>query len=297
MGARAECANASGSFALTTSPFFGSGSGANLGANDGLYPTGTVFPASIIESGAGSPSVLAVDSFSIPSIEFPFGFDVFSFTLVDQGAPTDSFQATLDPASGAVNPGLTDPPLQLRVSRTFAGQPAGSGVFDLQLTSGAILVPSCGGVDEFLLSGEPLDPATGALEIVGGLCIEYLDGQELGMDFQLKLAGRLSGSPVDLDQDGVPDDGDNCLGLANPSQRDTNGDGYGNACDADYTNDGVVGAPDFLQLARAMGSTLGTSRYDPDLDMDGDGVIGGPELLFASQSFAKPPGPSAPPCE
>ena len=33
------------------------------------------------------------------------------------------------------------------------------------------------------------------------------------------------------DDDGVPDDGDNCPDLPNPSQGDADGDGQGNACD------------------------------------------------------------------
>jgi hypothetical protein len=35
----------------------------------------------------------------------------------------------------------------------------------------------------------------------------------------------------DVDGDGVPDDEDNCVWLANPDQVDTEGDGWGNACD------------------------------------------------------------------
>src|SRR5215510_7046854 len=42
----------------------------------------------------------------------------------------------------------------------------------------------------------------------------------------------------DGDADGVPDTVDNCVLTPNPAQLDSDHDGYGNACDADYDNGG-----------------------------------------------------------
>jgi hypothetical protein len=100
----------------------------------------------------------------------------------------------------------------------------------------------------------------------------------------------------DQDGDGVGDDADNCLVEANPSQLDTNLDGFGNACDADYTDDALVGAPDFLIFGPAFGSQTGEPAYDEDVDADGDGVIGLAEFLLIGQSFGGPPGPSGLSC-
>ena len=41
---------------------------------------------------------------------------------------------------------------------------------------------------------------------------------------------------VDTDGDGILDDTDNCLDVANADQRDTDGDGFGNRCDTDLNN-------------------------------------------------------------
>ena len=58
------------------------------------------------------------------------------------------------------------------------------------------------------------------------------------------ITGNVVGS-TDTDGDGIADELDNCLNKSNPAQIDTNSDGYGNACDADYNNDGVIGGPEF----------------------------------------------------
>jgi hypothetical protein len=100
----------------------------------------------------------------------------------------------------------------------------------------------------------------------------------------------------DADADGVCDAADDCSEAANPSQLDTDLDGYGNACDADYGNDGVVGGMDFVALGRAFGARLGEPDYSPDLDANGDGVIGGPDYVVLGRLFAGPPGPSGLAC-
>ncbi len=100
---------------------------------------------------------------------------------------------------------------------------------------------------------------------------------------------------LDTDEDTVGDACDNCSEVFNLNQTDSNGDGFGNVCDADYSNDGLVGGPDFLLLIRAFGAMPGDNRYDPDLDRSddpaGDG-IGGPEYIGLASEFGSAPGPS-----
>jgi hypothetical protein len=92
---------------------------------------------------------------------------------------------------------------------------------------------------------------------------------------------------VDADGDGVPDDVDNCLGVFNPDQRDTDGDGFGNRCDADFNNDGVVNFAD-LAIFRARFATS-----NADADLNGDGIVNFADLAIFRALFGRPPGPSA----
>jgi hypothetical protein len=87
-----------------------------------------------------------------------------------------------------------------------------------------------------------------------------------------------------------------CRGARDPRQIDSDLDGYGNACDADYTNDGVVGAPDLVLFQAAFDSRTGDPEYHPAIDADSDGVIGGEDLAIFASRFGAAPGPSGRDC-
>jgi hypothetical protein len=86
----------------------------------------------------------------------------------------------------------------------------------------------------------------------------------------------------DGDKDGIADINDNCTGLANPDQLDTDGDKQGDACDTDDDNDGVLDISDNCPLIANINQTdadndglgdicepLSICITDPDCDDDG----------------------------
>ena len=103
------------------------------------------------------------------------------------------------------------------------------------------------------------------------------------------LVGTGTDPAVDEDADGILDASDNCLGVANPDQRDTNGDGFGNLCDADLNDDCIVNAID-LGIFKLVFFTA-----DPDADFDGNGVVNVLDLAVIKGRFFSAPGPSGQP--
>jgi len=101
---------------------------------------------------------------------------------------------------------------------------------------------------------------------------------------------------ADSDGDGIDDAADNCTAAANASQIDTDQDGFGNACDADLDNDGVVGGTDFNTVVAGFGSVEGDPEFVAAADHDGDGVIAGSDYGFHTSRAGLPVGPSGLAC-
>ncbi len=91
----------------------------------------------------------------------------------------------------------------------------------------------------------------------------------------------------DVDTDGVGDTSDNCISTANASQLDTDGDGFGNLCDADINNDCATNFGDFSLVSEAFLTT------DSNADINGDGIVNFTDIGLFTGLFLSPPGPSA----
>ena len=126
----------------------------------------------------------------------------------------------------------------------------------------------------------------------------------------IKIGNVAVATLSDLDNDGVPDNADNCVladnpgqadgdgdlvgdacdnctAVANTNQRDTDGDGFGNRCDADFNNDNIVDVLD-IPLFR---TAFGTAARDEDLNSDT--IVDVLDVPILRGLFGQPPGPSA----
>jgi hypothetical protein len=104
----------------------------------------------------------------------------------------------------------------------------------------------------------------------------------------LALGFHAGAQAADTDGDGIADDVDNCILVPNADQLDTDHDGYGNACDPDFNNDGVVDQSDY----DALQSKIGVTPVNPLYDLDGNGAVNINDLNRLKSYMGKAPGPS-----
>lgn len=91
---------------------------------------------------------------------------------------------------------------------------------------------------------------------------------------------------TDLDTDRVVDYQDNCSAVANPSQVDADNDGFGNHCDADLDNSGMVNTLDIIAFLNAYGN------QDLVADFNVDGKVSTLDIIMFVNMFLTAPGPS-----
>ncbi len=129
------------------------------------------------------------------------------------------------------------------------------------------VLDGCTGVDPVSLVADaefvPGTPTPHAYDIPGFTAVDYLSPvSDPGF-----FAGYVCAVDQDSDDDGVWDYEDNCPLTDNSDQWDGDGDGIGNACDCDLSNDGTVNMGDFALLRGFWGTS------DPTADFNADGNV------------------------
>ncbi len=109
------------------------------------------------------------------------------------------------------------------------------------------------------------------------------------------LAGTNPCPGPDWDSDGTADICDNCSDVYNSQQYDGDQDGFGDACDCDYsaTANGVCDGGDFAPFAGAFGTVVPPTNCE--FDHVTNGAVDGADFGKFATNFGQAPGPSCQP--
>ena len=132
--------------------------------------------------------------------------------------------------------------------------------------------------------------------------VPYLSWMNVWIGDPLMTSSGLAFPGNDIDGDGVPNASDNCLYVPNANQRDTDGDGFGNMCDGDIDNNGIVttswgvtSPPSAIGDLERIQITVSQGGYVANQDLDGDNDVDADDVAIASFSLFFPPGPKGTP--
>jgi len=236
----------------------------------------------VVEAGADGGNVLTTQYFyddfgKLQYKQLPNGSRVnYSYDAFDR------LTGVTEAESSDANTGNAAPVISTAPSPTTTVQAGASFSFDINASD-----VNGDGLSYSLVNapaGMTIDAATGMISWVPGAgqigqyvaIVQVTDGN----------GGVATVSFTILVDDTVVSSADNCTAVPNPDQRDTDGDGYGNLCDPDLTNDGVV---NFADLA-AFKAVYGTANADAAFN--GDGLVDEGDLDILRSLFSRPPGPS-----
>lgn len=178
---------------------------------------------------------------------------------------------------------------------SVGAETAGGVLGDTTYFDGVGAPPISGAAGDMLVSSEPGGSATLTFDAVitaplGEVVLN--EATATGPDGEDSAIAVTTVAFLDADDDGVEDFADNCTLTPNPSQCDSDGDGFGNHCDADFNNSGFV---NYADLARFRAGFFIGSSEPPDyneIDLDCDESIDFNDLSHFKSLFGTSPGPS-----
>lgn len=225
---------------------------------------------------AGSPPPPNTAFATIFGIRNPAAFDSYFSTR----GPADATTLAIGNAFGACNQiyGFGSNVAQLAGpvgGNPFAGTFAGSYQFSYQNTLNGTQKGSLGGNVPFS-SETPIGSSAATIPFYFGTRTNTGTlGQGLVGAFILAPDGTLSfdiPANVDADGDGILNGQDNCPGVANPTQTDSDGDLHGDACDCSPLNAGVYAVPTEVP-ALTLGADKVTFTWTAPADPGGSATV------------------------
>jgi len=179
--------------------------------------------------------------------------------------------------------------------------PAGHLKVDIMTGSGAaasveLTSTYCEGLGTCLIGDVNGDGMPDLIEVMRGAIGSHRAG-----DVWVSLATDVPGFPSvpsapqspDTDGDGIRDDADDCIDVANPAQLDADGDQIGNACDADLNGDGIVDDTDANLFIPCFGALVSARPECAASDFDGDGRVHLADVAIMQAALGQPPGRAA----
>lgn len=274
-------------------------SGTNLNAGNlaGVSPVFFLDEADFLAAATG---VVGYESFETFAATNDFSSAVIAtgdFTIMTEpqsnlGIRNQEFNG-LHATDGVVFAGWAARPGDNDVTFTFAKPILAFGVLITDALDGGIptaelLVHTSGGDSTIVVGGALPSGLEAFLGLIAdtpftGVTFTVTDmpGEGDGIGFDEVIYG----SP-DADGDGVIDQADNCTVVDNADQRDTDADGFGNRCDPDLDQSGIVNFVDLNIMKQVFFSN------DADADLDGSGTVNFSDLNIMKELFFGPPGPS-----
>jgi len=170
--------------------------------------------------------------------------------------PAGAYHITVDVSDGPTSASQSAT-IQVRGTRTYDGQQ------DTDLDGVADIEDNCPQVANFPQTDQDGDGLGDACDPSpcgdGQPFTMQADGSADCPSLPRKTSVSPSASTGDRDGDGIPDVADDCPTVPNHDQADLDGDGAGDACDADANGDGI---PDALACA-SCGPAAGSARSRP----------------------------------
>ena len=160
----------------------------------------------------------------------------------------------------------------------------------------SVLVLASAGAATIGCSHDALSPGTERLSLIytpspGFFGVDTLTYQ--GTDGSSPGFGSLTITvDPDTDGDGIGDPSDNCTLASNASQLNADGDAFGNLCDADLNNSGLVTSADFALLRTVLGQSASTGAIAAAADLNGSGTVTTADFALLRGKLGKAPGPA-----